>query len=222
MPQPPSRQCHRPPADTRSTTWKSSNSISWPARHALQRVGQPAIFVVAQSADRALGVDHHRDRSIRLRCRGNLGEVTDGVEQLGRKVNAHNATHLAAIDGHQNERLFGHEAQNSGQGRDERSRPVEFEVGLRCRHGLTVVDPADGNGRTRPSATAAVDERATGYGGLARNHAAHLEHRVGEQAVQCVGVRCGVGSVDEPLPRRGDLHIGDPGDEGQSPSARCP
>ena len=187
-----------------------------------QRLCQPAIFVVAQSAACAVGIDHDRDRGVRTGSRGDLGDVTDGVEQLGRKVHAHNATHLTAVDSHQNEGFLGHEAQNGGQRRDQRARPVELEIGLRCRHATTVASRADRARAHRTAAVAPEDEPATGDSPLARNSAAHFEHRIGEQGVQRLGVGSGVGSVDDPLPRGGDLHISDPGDEGQSPSARCP
>ena len=79
-----------------------------------QRVGQTAEFVVAQPASGALGVDHDRDRGVRAGSGGHPGNVADGLEQLGRKVNAHNAAHLPTVDGHQNKGLFGDEPQNGG------------------------------------------------------------------------------------------------------------
>ena len=40
-------------------------------------------------------------------------------DEFGRKVNAHNATHLAAVDGYQYEGLLGHEAEHGRQRGDQ-------------------------------------------------------------------------------------------------------
>ena len=45
-----------------------------------QCLGQLAVFVVAQPAARAIGVDHDRDRGVRAGRRGHLGDVADGAE----------------------------------------------------------------------------------------------------------------------------------------------
>ena len=94
-----------------------------------QGVGKPTVFVVAHPAVRTLIVDHDGDRGVRFRGGGHIGEVLDGAGQLIGKVNAHNASHLAAIDGDQNERFLGHEAQDGGQGGDQYAGPVQTEVG---------------------------------------------------------------------------------------------
>ena len=44
-----------------------------------------AVFVVAQPAAGALGVDDDRDRRIRPRCRGDLGEMSDRVRAVRAK-----------------------------------------------------------------------------------------------------------------------------------------
>lgn len=108
-----------------------------------QLLGQSDELVVAQPASGPLGVDHHPDRGVRSGRRDHPGYMVDRFEQLGRKINAHNAAHRAAVDGHQNEGLFGHEAQNGGQRRDQRAGSVELEVGLRCRHAPTIGACAD-------------------------------------------------------------------------------
>ena len=61
--------------------------------------------------------------------RGHIGEVLDGPGQFIGKINAHNASHLAAIDRDQNERFLGHEAEDGGQGGDQDAGPVQTEVG---------------------------------------------------------------------------------------------
>ena len=65
--------------------------------------GQFAVFVVAHPAGRTVVVDQHSDRRIRFGRGGHVGEVADRVDQFWRKVHAHNTTHCAAVDGHQNE-----------------------------------------------------------------------------------------------------------------------
>ena len=73
-----------------------------------------AVIVVAQSAAGALGVDDDRDRPVRPRRRGDLGQMGGRVAQFERKVNAHNATQCAAVDGHQDERFSGTKPSTAG------------------------------------------------------------------------------------------------------------
>ncbi len=109
----------------------------------LERTAKIPVVVIAQATAGALGVDDDRDRGVRTCRRGDLGDVAYGAEQLRRKVNAHHATQFSTVDGHQNEGLFGHEAENGGQRRDQRAGSVELEVGMRCRHATTIGACAD-------------------------------------------------------------------------------
>ena len=107
-----------------------------------QRRGQPggevAVLLVAHGAGRPFGVDHHRDRGVWFGRRRHLGDMPDRIEQFRRKINAHNATHLATVDRHEDEGFLGHKAEYRGQRRDEGTGPVERKVVLRCCHAHTV------------------------------------------------------------------------------------
>jgi len=101
-----------------------------------QTVGEFAVFVVAHSAVRTPLVDHHRDRRIRPGRGGDVGDVCQRMHEIVRKVNAHNTSHLAAVDGDEHEGFLRHEAEHCGQSRDQNAGPVQVKVGwLRCRHG---------------------------------------------------------------------------------------
>ncbi len=113
-----------------------------------QQVGQFAMFVVAHSAVGPLLVDHHRDRRIGPGRGGHVGDVFQRVHEVVRKINAHNTSHFAAIDGDEHEGFLRHEAEHCGQGRDQDAWPVEVKVGrLRCRHDH---QPRNGHCRIRP------------------------------------------------------------------------
>ncbi len=91
--------------------------------------GEFAVFVVAHPATRTLLVDHDRDRRVGFGRGGDLGDVLERVHDFVRKINAHNTSHFAAVDGHQDEGFLRHEAEYRGQGRDQYAGPVEMEVG---------------------------------------------------------------------------------------------
>ena len=91
--------------------------------------GQLAVFVVAHPAARALLVDHDCDRRVGFCRGGHVGDVLDRIGQLIGKINAHNASHLAAVDRHQDERFLRHEAEDGGQGGDQYAGSVQTEVG---------------------------------------------------------------------------------------------
>jgi hypothetical protein len=176
-----------------------------------QQGGQLAVLVIAHSAVGPFLVDHHSDRRIGPRRRGDVGDMPQRVHEFIRKVNAHNTSHFAAIDGDEHEGFLRHEAEHCGQGRDQNAGPVEVKVGrLRCRH---TRQPSKRRRRIRPASaiSRAWDEFATGDE-LRAADAAHLEHRVGEQRVQrsgCPGRR----QAWFPLSPRGqvgaDAHVAD-------------
>jgi hypothetical protein len=57
------------------------------------------------------------------------------MHEIVRKVNAHNTSHLAAVDGDEHKGFLRHKAEHCGQSRDQNAGPVEAKVGrLRCRH----------------------------------------------------------------------------------------
>jgi hypothetical protein len=79
-----------------------------------QTFGQLTVFVVAHPASRAVLVDQHRDRRIGFRRRGHVGDVRERVQQFLRKVNAHNASHFAAVHGDEHEGFLRHETEHGG------------------------------------------------------------------------------------------------------------
>ena len=152
-----------------------------------QAFGQLAVFVVAHPASRAVLVDQHRDRRIGFRRRGHVGDVRERVQQFLRKVNAHNASHFAAVDGDEHEGFLRHETEHGGQGRDQNAGPVEVKVGwLRSRHGAKVATCTVGYARNGRRPRASGDEFRTGDK-LRAADATHLEHRVGEQLCPALG-----------------------------------
>lgn len=90
---------------------------------------QHRVIIVALRAVCTVLVDDDRDRRTGSAGRGHLGEVIDAIGQRERKINAHNASQLATVDGDQDQGLFGHEAQNGGQRGYQRRRPVDAEPG---------------------------------------------------------------------------------------------
>jgi hypothetical protein len=128
-----------------------------------QPAGEFAVFVVAHPAARRLLVDHHCDRRIRPGRGGHVGDVSQRIHEIVRKVNAHNTSHLAAIDGDEHEGFLRHEAEHCGQGRDQNAGPVQVKVGwLRCRHDANLAIGTAGFGRQMRHLRAPGDEFALG------------------------------------------------------------
>ncbi|GAC1396607.1 MAG: hypothetical protein NVS4B6_12970 [Mycobacterium sp.] len=94
-----------------------------------QQARQLAVFVVAHPAVGAYLVDHYCDRRIGPGSSRDLGDVLQRRDYFVRKVNAHNASHLTAIDGDKHERSFGHKAEHGGQGGDQNTGAIEVKVG---------------------------------------------------------------------------------------------
>lgn len=76
--------------------------------------GEESVVVVAHAAARTQLVHDDGYGRLRRSPRGHLGQVCQVVVEGRVEVHAHHAAQLAAIEGDQDERLFGDEAQHGG------------------------------------------------------------------------------------------------------------
>ncbi len=101
---------------------------SMPARRSASPAARVAVLVVAHRADGALGVDDDRDGRV-----GTAAAATSASVDRGRRSGPPTDRRAARlpfrrVDGHQHQRLLGHEAEHRGQGGDQRAGPIEMEI----------------------------------------------------------------------------------------------
>jgi hypothetical protein len=95
-------------------------------------VAHVAVQVCAHRAVDAVLVDDHRDRGVRIRRGGHVGQMPEGVgqgiEESFRQIHAQDRAHLAADDGDEDERFLRRKPQDGGHRRDQGAGPVQLEI----------------------------------------------------------------------------------------------